>query len=184
MLETIKSKIDICKRFLSFFFSGAPPESRSRAARSPYKIFAKLINNRCVEPNGLHAPQKTWCLIFHSVENHRYSRDTVPKNKYWIRPALGASLGPPGPGVLPVMSLCLGRCASVSLRWVRDYTATACFWRHQIPSSPDSSPKSSHKLTTLNTQYYKLRETEHINTIFPLNRRKYVDTVYQLSFYS
>ena len=127
------------KSYQSFFFfsftgrGGASHESGSWEAKAD-KIFARLINNRWVEPNGLHAPQKTWVL---NIPFNGESQIQSPRTNT----GLGAGSSPQGPGLCPVMRgclpltlcVCVRACACVCVRcpflWEKltDYTATACF---------------------------------------------------------
>ena len=90
--------------FFFFFFSfrgvgGGSHESGSWEAKAD-KIFARLINNRWVEPNGLHAPQKTWVL---NIPFNGESQIQSPRTNT----GLGAGSSPQGPGLCPVMRGCL-----------------------------------------------------------------------------
>lgn len=83
----------------SSFTGGASHESGSWEAKAD-KIFARLINNRWVEPNGLHAPQKTWVL---NIPFNGESQIQSPRTNT----GLGAGSSPQGPGLCPVMRGCL-----------------------------------------------------------------------------
>lgn len=126
-----KRKIKWKKRnHTPFFFHlkrGASHENGSWEAKAD-KIFARLINNRWVKPNGLHAPQKTWVL---NIPFNGESQIQSPRTNT----GLGAGSSPQGPGLCLVMRGCLPLamhgcvCVCCSFLWEKltDYTATACF---------------------------------------------------------
>lgn len=84
---------------------GVSHESGSWEAKAD-KIFARLINNRWMEPNGLHAPQKTWVL---NIPFNGESQIQSPRTNT----GLGAGSSPQGPGLCPVMRGCLPRTLCV-----------------------------------------------------------------------